>query len=134
MSRTKRTRPRLDALVQGLEGGMTRRAACAWAGFHHAQLYRWMRASDAVRVAVETAEGKAEARFGLQVLKAATDGTWQAAAWWLERRRPDDYAQRGRIDLRMELASEVDRIAAEKGLDRDEVMEEVRRLLPGALP
>ena len=34
----------------------------------------------------------------------------------------------------MELASEVDRIAAEKGLDRDAVMEEVRRLLPGALP
>jgi hypothetical protein len=32
-------------------------------------------------------------RFVAQIARAAQDGTWQAAAWWLERRRPLDYGR-----------------------------------------
>jgi hypothetical protein len=41
------------------------------------------------------AEHKAEARFVGFIARAAHAGTWQAAAWWLDRRLPQDY---GRVE------------------------------------
>ena len=41
------------------------------------------------------AQGKVEARMVARVHKAADDGTWQAAAWFLERRYPDRYGKHG---------------------------------------
>lgn len=43
---------------------------------------------------VEEAEEKAVARNLENVRLAAENGTWQASAWFLERRRPDDFARR----------------------------------------
>jgi hypothetical protein len=60
------------------------------------------------------------------VAKAAQDGTWQAAAWWLERRRPNDYGLRDRVDV--DLRVQVKRLAAEYRLDESEILAEAERL------
>jgi hypothetical protein len=43
---------------------------------------------------IERAEADAHARNLMLIQQAATGGTWQAAAWFLERRYPEQYARR----------------------------------------
>lgn len=95
---TKRSPQREQAILGALRLGNTRRNAAAYAEIDHATFYRWL--DDATfRDAVEKAEADAEARFVGQIAKAAADGTWQAAAWWLERRRHEDYRRREGVEL-----------------------------------
>jgi hypothetical protein len=50
--------------------------------------------------AVKKAEADAVVRNVALVQKAAQNGTWQAAAWWLERRHPDEHgSDRRRIRM-----------------------------------
>lgn len=83
-----------DALCRMLREGTSRKAAANAVGISHTTFARWLETKDAFRAAVEKAEAEAQQRFERIVVSAATDGTWQAAAWWLERRRKDDYALR----------------------------------------
>jgi len=84
------------------------------------------------RNAVETAEAAAEVARVRQVAKAGEDGSWQAAAWWLERRKHEDYAQRSKVDMSIDIKREAERIAAANGLSADEVLAEAERILAGA--
>ena len=43
---------------------------------------------------VEEAKGKAVVGWLAKIEKAASEGSWQAAAWKLERRYPEDYGRR----------------------------------------
>ncbi len=96
---TKRSPEREQAVLNALRLGNTRRNAAAYAEIDPATLWRWCEADATFRNAVEKAEADAETRFLGQVAKAAADGTWQAAAWWLERRRPEDYRRREGVEL-----------------------------------
>lgn len=89
---TKRTPEREQRLLTALAAGNTRKAACHYAGIDLHTLGRWMQIAT-FATAIEKAETDAEVRFVAQIAKAAQDGTWQAAAWWLERRRPLDYGR-----------------------------------------
>jgi hypothetical protein len=82
--------------------------------------------------AVEKAEGEAESRFLTQVARAATTGTWQAAAWWLERRHPDEYGRRERMDIRFDVPKEARKIAEEFGVDAASAIEEAERIIAEA--
>lgn len=100
MGRTsKRTPEREQAIFNALRLGNTRRNAAAFAEVDHATFYRWLEADATFRDGVTKAEADAEARFLAQVAKAASDGTWQAAAWWLERRRHEDFRRREGVEL-----------------------------------
>lgn len=50
---------------------------------------------------VDAALGKAEAGYTLKIAKAS-DRDWRAAAWWLEKRRPDLYGSRESALARLE--------------------------------
>jgi hypothetical protein len=65
-----------------------------------------------------------------QIAKAANDGTWQAAAWWLERRRPDDYSRRDRVDVTVR--QEAQKLAAQMGIDAAELIAEAERIVSGS--
>ena len=119
--------PREAAILQALENGCTRRAAAGAAGISHTTLYTMLREDLPFRAAVERAENVAEARATSLVLKTAYEGTWTAAAWWLERRRPDDYGKRIAVDV--SIRDEVTRLAAELGIDVDEALAEAERVL-----
>lgn len=90
---TKYTPERVKRIVDALRGGNTRRAA-AWAGgvdidtFHE-----WLKRYPAFSDAVKTAEADAELAMVERVRLASVD-TWQAAAWWLERKQKPDWSAR----------------------------------------
>lgn len=96
---TKRTPERQTAILNSLRLGNTRRAAAAFAEIDDNTFYRWLADDGTFRAAVEKAEADAETRFLGNIAKAAADGTWTAAAWWLERRRHQDYRKREGVEL-----------------------------------
>ena len=126
------TSEQIDRLIEGLEHGMTRRAAAAFAGFSKSTFYRMLEADDGtLGTAIENAEGKAEAAYTKLVADAAVNPkNWTAAAWWLERRHPDDFGRRDRIDVKIDLRALAEKVAP--GLDADAVLAEAERILSEA--
>ena len=95
--RPKRSPEREVAILNALRVGNTRRASAAAAGISHETFYQWM--SDLTfSDAVVKAEAEAELRFLGQVATAAKQ-SWQAAAWWLERRKHEDYRRMDGVEL-----------------------------------
>lgn len=83
-----------DRIVQAITAGNYLEVAAQYAGVGKTTLYRWLSLADDpdademyrnFRDAVESARSAAEVRNVALIQKAANDGTWQAAAWYLER-------------------------------------------------
>lgn len=105
---------RIKALLQALQGGNYIETACAYAGIAVSTVYYWLdrgRTEKARRdsgetpdktkdvylellEAVEKARAQAVVANVTIVQQAARSGTWQAAAWWLERSMPQQYGRR----------------------------------------
>jgi len=96
------TDARIEKLLHGLRMGMTRRAASGYAGFSKSTLYRMLEddPDGTFGTAIENAEAEAEATYSAIIAReAAIPKNWTAAAWWLERRHPQDYARRERLEM-----------------------------------
>lgn len=117
MARRRVNKPEVTRrILEALKVGNTRRTAAAYAGLDHATFYRWLEKDSDFCDAVEKAEADAEVWHVTNIRKAAGDGTWTASAWWLERRRHEDWKRREQLDLNslptsrlIELAGEVER-------------------------
>lgn len=103
-------------ILDALKAGNTRRASYAYAGIDQNTFYRWLEKDREFREGVEKAEADAEVWHVTNIRKAAGDGTWTASAWWLERRRHEDWKKRDEINLRqlpterlVDIAAECDR-------------------------
>jgi len=85
-----------------LEAGNTRAAAAQAAGITPETLRLWMRKGEkqaegrhrTLARTVEQAEAQAETEAVAEIRAAWQRGEWRAAAWWLERRRPETYRER----------------------------------------
>src|SRR5688572_6680302 len=93
---SKATAPRVQAVLRALELGCTRRAAAGVADIHPSTLYEWLAKDPTFSDAVEKAEAKAEGTY-IAAVANAVPKSWQAAAWWLERRHHEDFAQRNKV-------------------------------------
>ena len=100
--------PQVQArIVQAIVGGNDITVAAAYAGIHKAQFYRWLEKGEqqqqgiyrAFRDAIQKAQADAEARNVALIAKAAQDGTWTAAAWWLERKYPERWGRKDRHEV-----------------------------------
>jgi hypothetical protein len=90
---TKYTEQNVNRILDALRGGNTRRASCAAGNISQDTFANWLRDHSAFSDAVEKAEGEAELR-NLAVIQDATKTTWQAAAWWLERKHKQEWSSR----------------------------------------
>ena len=90
---TKYNEDTVQRITQALRAGNTRRASCAYAGISQDTLANWLKSNSHFADAIEKAEGEAELR-NLAVIQDATRTTWQAAAWWLERKHKADWSSR----------------------------------------
>ena len=89
-----------NAICQALRAGNTRHDSAVYGGICETTFYEWLKKADEGKEpytefseAVKKAEADAIVRNVAIIQKAANDGTWQAAAWFLERRRPDDWGR-----------------------------------------
>ncbi len=78
--------------------------------------------------AIQLDMNEAEQRFLGQVAQAAKTN-WQAAAWWLERRKHEDFGRREKVDMTLDAKKDAERVAAGLGLDADAVLAEAERIL-----
>ena len=83
----------VEKILEALRGGNTRRASCAVADVSQDSLALWLRIYPEFAEAVEKAEGKAEAKM-VSIIRDASETTWQAAAWWLERKHKAEWSSR----------------------------------------
>jgi hypothetical protein len=95
-------------IVEAISTGNYMETAARYAGIDRKTFYNWMErgaGDDAeplyreFREAVEEAKAAAEVRAVLRITQAANDGTWQAAAWWLERTRPKQWGRQDRTEV-----------------------------------
>ena len=99
---SKLTHERQAKICDAIRAGNYLETAAAFAGIDKTTMYLWMRKGRAANRgkhrefvdAVEKAMADAEARDVALIGKAAADGTWQAAAWRLERKHPDRWGRR----------------------------------------
>ena len=68
----------------------------------------------------------------IAVIQEAFGKSWQAAAWWLERRKHEDYAQRQRVDMNVDLHRVAEKLADADGLDADALIAEAERIVSEA--
>ena len=103
--RTKLTPETKEDIVKALRAGNSRRDSALYAGVSETTFYSWMargREGEPLYAefleAVEKAEAQSVVR-NVAIIQRAAEETWQAAAWWLERKRPDDWGRRQRMDI-----------------------------------
>ena len=93
----KFTQERGERFLHAIGLGCPIKDACGYAGFSETSYFKWMTWADSdrrdakiyadFREEVKEAEGQATAKWLQVIEEAAQGGTWQAAAWKLERRR-----------------------------------------------
>lgn len=93
-----------DSICELVSLGVSLEAAAESKGVCRRTVYNWRDAGRSgkrlyVKFAddLEVAQSQAEVAQTLNVIKAGSHD-WRAAAWYLERRRPDVYGDRGRRD------------------------------------
>lgn len=98
---TKLTPEVQQRIVEALAAGNTRKDSAAYAGIGYSTFEAWMVKTGKIyrefQEAVKSAEARAVIR-NVAIIEKAAQEQWQAAAWWLERRRPDDWGRKERIE------------------------------------
>ena len=97
-SQPKLTKDFVKEAAKLISGGLTNRDACAVLGVSETAFYRWLqepRKGLEVELweAIEKAKATRKAFMLQSITSAARNGTWQAAAWYLERQYPAEYAR-----------------------------------------
>lgn len=96
----------VDRLLAALRAGNYIETACAYAGIGTTTYFRWLKEAEAddapehlreLRESVESARAQAIVRNVKLIQDAATNGTWQAAAWWLERSQPHMWGRNDKV-------------------------------------
>jgi len=82
-----------DRIVHAIQMGATYELAAAAGGISYETLNTWQKTKPKFSEAIKAAEAAAVDRWLTQIEQAAEQGTWQAAAWKLERRYPQQYGR-----------------------------------------
>jgi hypothetical protein len=123
-----------ERILQAVRGGNFRDVAAQWAGIAPETLSRWLVRPEstyvAFRQALIEAEQQAEIRAVALILKAAETDP-RNAQWWLERKFPERWGRRERVDVELYIRTR----AMALGLDQEVALREVKaglRALPTA--
>src|ERR1044072_2234018 len=120
---------RVAKILDLLRSGNTRSTAARAAGIDPVTLLRWIAKHANFASAIKEVEAEAEALHVKNVEAAAAKGSWQASAWWLERRRHEDWGKKERIQI----IQDVKQMATDAGIEEaaavqaaDDILRELR--------
>ena len=85
----------VSELIKYIEAGNYQKTACEAVGISEETFYTWMKEKPEFSESIKKAESKAIAR-NVMIIQKAAQTSWQAAAWFLERK---DYERWGRKEL-----------------------------------
>ena len=88
----------VETILTALRAGNTRTASSAYARISLDTFSAWTKRYSDFLGAVEKAEADAEVAMVANIRKVVGEGTWTAAAWWLERRRYKDWGKIDRVE------------------------------------
>jgi hypothetical protein len=91
---SKYTPERVKKILDAVALGATFRLACLYAGIDENTFARWRERYGDFGDAVKEAEGRGAIGWLAKIERAANDDNWQAAAWKLERRYPQEYGRK----------------------------------------
>src|ERR1700690_2010973 len=95
---TKRTPEVETAILNALRVGNTRTDSALAAGVSLGTLSEWCKRYPEFLAGVEKAEADARLRF-VGIIATASRTSWQAAAWFLERRMPEHWGRREKLEV-----------------------------------
>ena len=104
--RLKLTPELIEQVVTAIRLGNYAQTACELVGIGTTTYYRWLEMAEKpsnpqiyreFRDAIKRAEAEAEVRTVARIMRAADDGTWQASAWYLERKHPEKWGKNEKI-------------------------------------
>lgn len=90
-----RTQQRRDAILEALAAGNHVETACRMAGISKSAFYAWVHADPDFENAVNEAIARSEAEL---LRRIRDDASWQSKAWILERRWPERWGRRDRLE------------------------------------
>ena len=103
---TKCTPEVIERIAQALRLGNYADTAASYGGIDERTYYRWLEQGESGEEpycqfcqAVKEASHVAEMRALGRIQQAADAGTWQAAAWFLERRTPGKWSRREKVEM-----------------------------------
>ncbi|WP_296789926.1 hypothetical protein [uncultured Methanobrevibacter sp.] len=131
MAKSKLTPELQKKFCDAIENGDSILGACGYVGIDESTYYKWMKKAEEAKgrskfvkfkECVDKAKAKALHNFEQVITRASTEH-WQAAAWMLERRHPNMYGKRDKIEADVThkgLSGLADAISASKEKHRRE--------------
>ena len=131
MAKSKLTPELQEKFCDAIENGDSILGACGYVGIDESTYYKWMKKAKEAKgrskfvkfkECVDKAKAKALHNFEQVITRASTEH-WQAAAWMLERRHPNMYGKRDKIEADVThkgLSGLADAISASKEKHRRE--------------
>ncbi len=104
---TKFTENVRNRIIAAIRNGNTYEASASYGGVAYDTFREWIKRGQDEATgeffefsdAIKKAEAEAEVESVALIRRSAQDGQWQAAAWFLERRKPSDWGRRERHEV-----------------------------------
>lgn len=114
--KTKLTPDVQKEIGQNIILGMPIKFAAEAAGIGETTFYRWMQSGEKAKRGkfrefweyIKECQAKAVQLHVKLITRAANEGSWQASAWILERRHPNEFGRKDRIDMKADIKSKND--------------------------
>lgn len=122
-----------DRLIKALTAGATIKDSCDYAGIGVSTFHQWIKVGESGRHNQFTEFGEAvkKARSAgriesIALIRQAAKSNWQAAAWFLERSDPENWARRTKVEIdlpqeTLEKLKQLEKLAAQHGHDVGEI-------------
>ncbi len=99
--KTKYNEEIVKAICEGLEKGVSILAICGAVKIDEKTYYNWKEKYPEFKEAVDSVRPILEYKWLNVIEEAAINGDWKAAAWFLQKRYPDAYADKREVDFNM---------------------------------
>lgn len=96
--KTKATEKTISIILSAIEEGLTQRESAVLAGISEDTLSLWKKKDSDFSEQIR--QKQIECKLGhIRNIKKASDKSWQASAWWLERKYKEEFSLKTKMDL-----------------------------------